>query len=174
MVNLKYQDQRDRAYGLSGMAVAMIVWDNDQYISALDLDAEADFGLELSADFFTVSNSSLSAKAVWNDRVAKFQLGLGLLVANVLSRAIVRGNEEISPQIRQTLVKRLQDEGRFTCGLTDGEVEALFSKAYTYFHSVFAHAAVNSLVAALAHELEERRRLDRSRVLELLAPLYRQ
>lgn len=174
MLNLKYQNTRDRAIGLGGMAVAMVVWDNEEYFAGLDLDAEADNGLALSPDFFAVHNSNLSAKAVWNDRVAKFQIGLGLLVANVLSRALVNAREEITPQLRQTLVKRLQDEGRYACDLTDNEVEALFSKAYGYFHSIFGHHVVGSLVTTIADALETDRRLDRDRVLEILAPLYRQ
>ncbi|MDE7119936.1 MAG: hypothetical protein K2O10_04945 [Muribaculaceae bacterium] len=174
MFNLKYQDQRDRAYGLSGMAVAMVVWDNEQYLAGLNLDAEADFGLELSPDFFTIANSALSAKAVWNDRVAKFQLALGLMVANVLSRALVRANEEITPQARQMLVKSLHDEGRSACDLTETEVDALFTKAYGYFHSIFAHHAVTPLVDSVAEALENSRRLDRDQIIELLSPLFRQ
>ena len=173
MTTLKYTDTTDRAYGLGGMAVAMVVWDSDRYLRQLDIDAPADLGMALYPEFFMIRSPKSSPRAAWNDAVEKFQLGAGLLISNILCRALVRQQGEITTQMRQNLVRSLQDEGRESADLTPTEVEALFSKAYNYFHNLFSHPAVASLARSLCSELEESRTLGHERVMEILAPLQR-
>ena len=173
MTTLTYTDTTDRAFGLGGMAVAMVVWESDRYLQALDIDAPADFGMALYPEFFMIRSPKASPRETWNDAVEKFQLGTGLLISNLLCRALVRQNTEITPQMRQSLIRSLEEEGRETADLTPAEVEALFSKAYSYFHKLFSHPAVASLARNLCTTLETERRLGHERLMEILAPLQR-
>ena len=36
MTTLKYTDTTDRAFGLGGMAVAMVVWESERFMQSLD------------------------------------------------------------------------------------------------------------------------------------------
>ena len=173
MDTLKYADEKDRAYGLSGMAVAMVVWDSDSYIRSINLDAEADAGIVFTPAFFTQRNPKGSARAAWNDSVERFQLLSGMIISNVLCRALVRQKQEITPGLRQSIVKLLNEEGHEACGLADSEVETIFTKAYSYFHKIFSHSAIAGIAERLVAELEHERSLDRDTLLEFLAPLQR-
>ena len=173
MTTLKSTDTTDRAFGLGGMAVAMVVWESERFMQSLDIDAPADLGLALYPEFFMIRSPKASPREAWNDAVEKFQLGTGLLISNLLCRALVRQNTEITPQMRQSLVRSLEDEGRQSADLTPAEVEALFSKAYSYFHKIFSHPAVADLTRTLCSTLESERHLGHERVMEILAPLQR-
>lgn len=173
MDSLKYNDEDDRAYGLGGMAMAMVIWDNDQYLMALNLDADPDEGLEFTPDFFMFRNPKSSPRAAWNDSVERFQLSTGLLVSNVLCRALVREKHDIAPQLRQTLVRCLHDEGSGAADLTAQEVDTIFSKAYNYFHQIFSHPTVATLAGKLVESMKKDRQLDRDAVMEILSPLRR-
>ena len=93
------------------MAVAMVVWESERFMQSLDIDAPADLGLALYPEFFMIRSPKASPREAWNDAVEKFQLGTGLLISNLLCRALVRQNTEITPQMRQSLVRSLEDEG---------------------------------------------------------------
>lgn len=173
MNSLKYTDETDRAYGLGGMAVAMVVWESDRYIHMLDIEASADQGLRLTPDFYMIRSPKSSPRATWNDSVEKFQLTAGLIISNILCRALVKDRQEISPQLRQTIVSQLREEGAYVADLTDNEVETIFSKAYNYFHSIFSHPTIAGLCGKLAESVQCERRIYRERILEILAPLQR-
>lgn len=173
MVTLKYNDEADRAYGISGMAVALVIWENDKYLSALNIDGEADSGIEFTPDFFMMRNPKSSPRMAWNETVERFQLISGLLISNILCRSLVKAREDITPQLRQEVVRLLREEGRAVADLTDQEVEAIFSKGFNYFHKIFSHAGIGQLATDLADALSRDRRVDRDRMLEILAPLTR-
>lgn len=51
MATLKYKDDTDRAYGLTGMSVCLCLMDSERFLMHLDLDSEADQGLVFTPDF---------------------------------------------------------------------------------------------------------------------------
>ena len=65
MLTLKYNDEKDRALGLGGMAVSLVMWENARYLQRLSLDAPVGEGVALTPDFFLQRNQRASAKAVW-------------------------------------------------------------------------------------------------------------
>ena len=38
---LSYNDERDKTYGITGMAITLVVLDGENYLSHINLDAEA-------------------------------------------------------------------------------------------------------------------------------------
>ena len=39
-ISLKYKDEKDKSYGLAGLAVSLFIYDIDEYLSSLSLDDE--------------------------------------------------------------------------------------------------------------------------------------
>lgn len=173
MVTFKYADEKDRAYGLGGMAACLVLMEDEGFIDSISLDAEADFGLTLSTDFFYMPNPNLSAKSVWKENINHFELLAGMLVSNVLSRALVRKHSEVSRELCELILSRLKEEGREACSLDEDEVRDIFYKNYSFFHRVFSHDRVNSLMDDFVSELMEKRKMDKEAVLHSFRDLLR-
>ena len=45
-MKLKYIDENDKCYGITGMAISMVVWDAENVLAAVSLDAPADETVE--------------------------------------------------------------------------------------------------------------------------------
>ena len=173
MITLKYKDEDDRAYGLSGMAVSMYLLAHEKYIDNISLDADADYGLGFTADFFHQPNPNLSPKAVWADSLSRFNLLNGLIISNMLSRAMVRNGEAVTRELYQLMCGMLTDEGRELCSLDEDETRTLFNKNFNYFHEVFANAAVAETVRGLVAGLKRDRTLDSDAIYVCMRPLRR-
>lgn len=171
MVTLKYKDETDRAYGLSGMSVCMCMMENERFIDSVNLDSEPDKGLAFTSDFFYPHNQSLSAKTLWNDSFNHFRLLTGLLLSNVMCRAMVRNREELTREMNELLLKNLFEEGHEECSLEDDEIRMVYNESFAFFHRVFAHPDVSVLVSRFVDNLTERRSLDGEDVVRLLRPL---
>lgn len=173
MATLKYTDETDRAYALGAMAVCMVVWDNEKYLRGLSLDAPEDMGLEISTDYFLMSNQNLSAKSVWKGMYERMQMDAALLLSNVMGRMIVRQKRELTPEECSLVLKMIMEEGEAQCSLEGDECRALFDKCFNYFHRIFSHPTVDELISRIAEDLKKSRRLDRDDVLSVLRPLLR-
>ena len=74
MVTLKYKDETDRAYGLSGMSVCMCMMENERFIDSVNLDSEPDKGLAFTSDFFYPHNQERQFQSFSSvDRLASQQ-----------------------------------------------------------------------------------------------------
>ncbi len=173
MITLKYKDEDDRAYGLGGMVVSMYLLDNEKYIDSVSLDAEPDMGMQFTADFFHLPNPNLSPKAVWNDALSRFNMLNGLLLSNLMSRALVRHNETITRELYQLLMNMLIDEGRDLCSLDEDEIKELYNKNFSYYHEVFSNDTVNRTVREIAATLKRERSLDSEALYVCMRPMRR-
>lgn len=173
MVTLKYKDEKDRAFGLGGMVVCMNAMESERFIDYVSLDVEADHGMAFTPDFFHITNQSLSAKTVWNDRLNHFQLLTGLMVSNLLSRAMVRGREAVTRELAELLLTHVASEGKELCSLEDDEIRSLYTKTFNYFHRLFSSPDVEGVVNRFVDLLIERRRMECEEILAVLRPLRR-
>lgn len=164
MITLKYRDEKDRAYGLGGMIVSLFMAENDHFIDSVSLDASKDKGISFTPDFYYAANQKLSAKTVWDEEYTEFQLMVAMVVANVMSRAMVRNNEEVNREMSDLLLKRLTEEGENCCALGDDEVRELYYDSFSFFHSVFAHHNVVPLMKEFVKELMKERTLKSDRI----------
>lgn len=169
MVTLKYSDETDRAYGLGGMSACMCLMENDRYIDSVSLDSEADRGLSFTPDFFHSSNPQLSAKSVWRDNVSHFRLLSGLMVSNVMCRAMLRHHEAISRQLSQLMCNQLIEEGSATCGLDEDEIREVFDSSMSYMQQVFSHPLVAPMVESFVEAINR----DRTLQGETVATIFR-
>ncbi len=173
MITLKYKDEEDRAYGLGGMVVSMYLLDNEKYIDSVSMDADPDEGMQFTADFFHLPNPNLSPKAVWNDSLSRFNLLNGLLLSNLMSRALVRHNESITREIYQLMMEMLIDEGQDLCSLDEDEIKELYNKNFSYYHEVFSNDTVNRTVRGIVDKLIQERSLDSDALYVCMRPMRR-
>lgn len=170
---LKYKDEKDRAYGLGGMVTCMYVLDNAQFIDSVSLDYDADGGMRFIPGFFTGTNQKLSAKAVWDDAMNHFQLVCGLIVANVMSRKMVRDMSEPGRDTDNAILDLLKEEGKESCELEADEVADIFYRTRSYLHKIFSHYEVSRLISDFVTVMEKERSLDRDRLSALFRILDR-
>ena len=171
MATLKYKDDTDRAYGLTGMSVCLCLMDSERFLMHLDLDSEADQGLVFTPDFYQIQNQKLSAKAVWAGNLNHFKLLTGMMISNLMCRALVREGKEITRELSDLVLKNIQTEGAELCSLEPDETGRLYAESYNFFHRVFCHPQVDSLVESLVGELKKQRRVESETVLQILRPL---
>lgn len=169
--NLKYRNEEDKSYGLTGMAISIVMWDCDEMLGAIDLDADTIQGMEMTPEYYFTGNPSLSAKAAWERMVANFRLTTAMTLGNVMCRRLVYERKPISSELKQMLLDRVLEEGHDSCGLDDDECTQVFEKCYVYTHRVFNHYGVMSIAGDFARTLRDRRRLTRGDVLDALSAL---
>lgn len=170
---LKYKDEKDRAYGLGGMVTCMYVLDNENFIESVSLDYDSDSGLRFTPAFFTAHNQKLSPKAVWNEAMNHFQLTCGLVVANVMSRRMVREMAELTPDTDKAMLAMLREEGKAACELETDEVTDIYYRTRSYMQRVFSHYEVAELIRNFVSAMEQDRCLDRERLAAMFRILSR-
>ncbi len=170
-MKLQYIDDEDKCYGVTGMAIGITVCDADGLITAISLDAPEEDTVEFSPEYYFNGNPRLSAKVSWNHILNHFNVSMNMLISNVLCRSYVHRSEQLSDDIRTSLLKLLDEEGRESCMLESDEIERMFNKNLNYMHRVFSHTGVKNLAREFAEELRVSRRMTRGEILEKLAAL---
>lgn len=171
MEKFRYTDDSDRAYGAAGMAIGLVVYDGDDLLYSIDLDATPGDMLALSPDFFFAGNPGVSAKAAWTQMVKNFNLGVAMLISNVMCRHMVHSGNDVPSDLAEELKNLAHEEGAGACALEADEVDRLFDKSYTYLWRVFSHRGVQAVAHDFASTLASRRTLSRLEILEQLHAL---
>ncbi len=170
-MNLRYIDEEDKCYGITGMAISLIIWDSEDVIASVRLDAEPGSVVEFVPEYYFSGNPRLSAKAAWKHILQHYQASMGMTLGNVLCRKYVLHGESLDSADRDALKECFEEEGREACALEPDEVDRMFDKSYSYLHKVFSHAGVNAIAHDFARVLREQRELSRSEVVEHLRAL---
>ena len=165
-VTLRYTDECDRCYGLTGMALSIVVLNGEELLADIDLDSPADEMMHFTPQYYFAGNPRLSARLAWNQIVEHYQLTMSMLVANVLCRYYVHRREEITPEVLKLVHDYLVDEGTDTCQLGEDEISALFNKSFSYMQRLFRRQGVQAVVNDFVRELIHRRKMTVSEVLE--------
>lgn len=170
-MKLQYIDENDKCYGITGMAIGMVIWDAENVLSSISVDAPADEVVEFTPDFYFSGNPGLSAKVAWNHIVQHFQVSMGMLIGNLLCRSYVLHKQQVDDATRNELLHYLDEEGKEVCSLESDEIERLFNKSYNYLYKVFNHTGVQSVAHDFARDLKAQRRMSRGVVIEHLRAL---
>lgn len=171
-ITLAYRSENDRCYGASGMAIGLFVFDGEDSLAGIRIDAEraADV-MEMDEGFFFTGNPSLSAKVAWQQMVRNYHLSQVMTIANVLCRRLVADEESLNDELRTLLHDTVVESGREACSLEDDELDRLFEKDYNYLYRVFNHPGVHSVAHDLARELASRRTMSRMEIADCLRAL---
>lgn len=169
---LKYIDETDKSFGLAGMAISLVAWDAQERLDAINIDAEPDSAMQMSADFYLSMAPQVNAKAVWEQALNRFKLTAAMTVANLACRELAhRGHSRLANETDTALRRLLTREGAELCSLDDDEVSGVYGKSLTYCNRLFSHPGVQRLANDLAAKLREKRTLDSSEIFAILAPL---
>lgn len=165
--SIVYVDENDRCYGLSGMAVALSLYNNEEKIVEIDIDRHPD-PIDFTPDFYFSGNPRYSAKVVWSDMAHNFHLALAMALGNLFSRRMIISDRTLNDSEEKYLQTIARQEGYEACGLEPDEIEAIWNKDYVYIRRVFAHPAVKKITSELAEELKSKRVLSRQELVEFL------
>lgn len=171
MKTLKYTDENDRCYGATGMAIGLMVFDGDDMLASISLDSDPNEMVAMSPDFYFAGNPGVSAKTAWNQMLKNYNIGLGMLMSNLLCRHLVNRREALPQEFHDFLHDFAREEGHEACSLDDDEIDRLFDKNFNYLNRVFTHRGVQSVAHDFAATLSRRRTLSRLDALELLDAL---
>ena len=153
------------------MAIGLVIFDGEDKLSAVSLDATADSIMEFVEDFYFAGNPNFSVKNAWNQILKNFNLHMALAIANVMCRTMVLERSQVSAGMKRALRDVMVREGIEICSLDSDETERLFDKNYTYLYRIFNHQGVQSVAHDFADTLKRVRRMTRNDVIEHLRAL---
>ncbi|MDE6415789.1 MAG: hypothetical protein K2K68_02030 [Duncaniella sp.] len=168
---LRYTDDADRAYGAAGMAIGLVAFDGEEYLTSIDIDREPGDILRLRADFYFSGNPEFSAKSAWNRLLHNYNLSLVMLISNVMCRNMVQNKLTINSELHKLIRSTALDEGRDTCGLDEDEFDRLFDKDFNYLNRLFSHYGVKNVAEDFARAISARRNLSHMEILDSLQAL---
>lgn len=171
-MRLKYTDENDKCYGVTGMAVSLVVLDADHMLARVDLDAAPEDAIEFVPEYYFTGNPRLSPKVAWQYIFKHYQAAMGMMIGNVMCRNYMQHNTAPDREAREALLECLEHEGAEACSLERDEIHGLFDRSYGYLDRVFSHRGVQGVVRDFADQLSVRRSLSRGDVAELLAALH--
>lgn len=170
---LKYRDERDKTYGLTGMAIALVMSDGEDMLMQVSLDAPAGESFALSPDFYFQGNPRYSAKLAWTQMLRQLSMVTGMLLGNVMCRSYLLDRQRLSDKVIDKLKEIVRDEGAGSCSLENDEIDSLFRRNFNYFDRLFTHQLVASVADAFADDLGRRRTFSAQEVLDHLRDLSR-
>ena len=171
--SLQYADERDRSYGVAGMAVSLVLWDGESYLSAVSIDSPVGQSIEFTPAYGFSGNPRMMASLAWREMLKQFEMSTAMIMGNVMCRAYVGESRPVGVESRNLLRQYIGREGRELCSLEEDEIDTIFGKIYRNLDRVFQHPGVNNLVHDFARNLTARRRLSAFDVFEILGPLNR-
>lgn len=170
--SLKYQDERDKAYGLAGMVITLVTRNGADLLSSVDLDGDADSAFEMSHEFFFRGNPRMAAKYVWSSNLQHLSLAADMIVGNAACRCyVLRGRQSLPEATTQAISRILEEVAAESCDLAAEESAHLLSRSVDYAHRLFSHVAVHRIADEFSSELRRRRTLSGQEALEVLAQL---
>lgn len=168
---LSYKNEDDKCYGATGMAMAIVIFDGEDMLVGIDLDAQPDQVMQFTSDFYFNGNPGYSAKNAWNQILKNFNLAMAMSIANVLCRSVVLEEHQLEREMADTLRQMMIEEGTSNCALDEDETSHLFDKNFSYLNRVFNHHGVRSVAHDFARALRAHRSMTRMDILDHLHPL---
>lgn len=170
-MELKYNDDKDKCYGVAGMAISAFMLDFEDYIESVSIDRKDLESVEFTPDFYISAGDSISAKQIWKYYVNRYQIASALLISNVMSRSMVLHRQEVAYDIHNKMVDALKDFAAEDCQLETDEALTLFDKHYQYLDRAYHNSRLHDVIEKLTDELNSRRTLSHSELCDLLSGL---
>ena len=171
---LKCIDERDKSYGVAGMAIAVVAYDTEDMLASVSMDAEPGHTIEFGSEFFYNANPRMSAKIAWNELIKHFRLATGLMVANTMSRNYVQHRRRLPDDTARALREAVYNYGADDeAQLEKDEIEAVLQRNIEFFDRLFQMQAVHDATHALAADLVEKRSFSAAEIVDRLASMMR-
>lgn len=163
---LKYIDEDDKVYGLTGVAISVVALDADSIVESLSVDGGE--SIEFSRYFEYISNPRVSPKIVWNETIKHFQMITAMRVANMMCRNYVRYRRKLSPEIAGLLKECNRRDAVEGYQLDEDEADMIFEKSYNYFDRLFSYSQIHQSAHDFAEALRRQRKMTVSDIFDQL------
>lgn len=168
---LRYSDERDKTYGIAGMAITLVALDGEDFLSEIHLDSEPGESMVMSHDFGLRGNPRMSAKIVWEQTLKELRMTTSMALGNLACRRYVLAHTGMTAAETDGIRAAVVEEGREYCALDEDECRHLFDSCYSYVDRIFRHSGIAGVAGSFADELARRRSMTASEAIELLAHL---
>lgn len=169
--NFAYTDEEDKCYGITGMVLTLNVFDSEDKIHEISLDAEDGETISFTPDFFFSSNPRFSAKIAWNEALKQYQILTGMVIGNILSRYVVKNHKSLTASVIDDIKDLVSEEGREICQLDDDEIDTVFRKTLNYLSNIYSNRQVHLFTTHFADVIRARRSLTGNDVRDELSSL---
>lgn len=170
MCDMKYRDETDKCYGIAGMSIALAIFEAEDLLSGVSLDGEGLDCLTFVPNYYSGS-LSLSPSTVWQDVFQRYQVTLGMTIADTMCRKMLLDKGNVDRKLRKKLLEAACEEGKASCQLDSDEVERIFDKSFSYLLQAFKNNNVRSVIADIVATLRERRSMSGCDMHEMLRTL---
>ena len=141
---MKYRNEEDKCYGITGMAIGITIWNGEDMLYKLDLDNEASQYVQFTSDYYFSGNPGIPAKESWHYTLKHYQMTVGMLIGNMMCRSLKKNDINYS-KVKKALYKSIAEEGKRTCQLEEDEIKTMFDDTYRYLEQVFSNRSVRDI-----------------------------
>lgn len=168
---LRYSDERDKTYGIAGMAITIVALDSEKYLSGISLDAEPGEYISMSNDYGMRGNPRMSAKILWEQSVNHLRLSTSMVLGNIACRRYVLGHRPLDTADTEAIRAAVRDEAGSYCELERDEADRLFDGCLSYVLRIFRHPGIQDVAHTFSGRLAQRRTMSGAEAIELLGSL---
>lgn len=165
---LKYSDENDKSYGLTGMAAALVMLDAQDILDSISIDMPDGHNIVFSNDFCLISNPRFSAKTVWNEALKQFHISSAILISNIMCRNYVQRRQKLSHDVEYALRRFIRQTALDYCSLDKDEADQIFDNSFSYFDRIYSYAQVHEILNEFASQIIRRRQMTAGEIFEQL------
>ena len=165
---LLYADENDRALGLTGMTIALAVYNAGDMLARVSLDDAPGTGFVMSPEFDFGGNPRMSARLVWQQLVHQFEIESAILVGNAMCRMYVGQRKRIPSRLDTMIRAMVRDHGHALCSLDDDEVAVIYEKIERTLENVFLRERIHTLAHTFADRLLSARTISGAEAIDIL------
>ena len=104
---MKYRNEEDKCYGVAGMAIGLSVFDADDLMTEVNIDADGIDCVRFVPDFYFTGSPRIPASKSWHHIYAHYQVSMGLAIANAI---VVNQNYPLLDSYKSTVGKHYDAE----------------------------------------------------------------
>ena len=168
---MKYRDEKDKSFGLVGMAIAFRVWDAEDMYCSLNLDAQGFDCIDFSYDYYESFSNFGAPGAVLHHEIRMFKLMMGLTLSNVMCREIIGRSKNFGSADREDLKRLFEEIGREELELTKDECDTLFTKSVNYLQKLYGYGQVRRVAETFSKKFIDKREMTVNEIMGVLAEI---
>ena len=168
---LQYIDERDKTYGIAGMAITLVALDAEKYFDGIDLDSPTGEYIIMSNDYGFRGNPRMSAKIIWEQTLRELRLSASLALGNLACRRYILARKALAADEIAALREALRYDANEHLDMDSDEADNLFENCRQYADRIFRHHSVAPIAHSFASKLTERHRMSAQEAIEILASL---
>ncbi len=169
--SLKYTDERDKTYGIAGMAITLAVCDGLHMLREVDCDDEPGNNMHMVSAIELCGNPRMSAKSVWSQTIKDLRAITSMVLGNIACRRRMLSNRGYEDFEEPAIKELVREQAMQYCSLDSDESDVLYENCHSYVRRIFSHGGMVPVIEQFSQRLNDRRRMSAAEVLECLTAL---